>query len=91
VRALFPADWLDLALRGGEDYELLFTAPPDAWDAIAREVMHLSGVATAIGEVVPRQAGGSVVELIELDGTRHRLLPGAFDHFGIQAAESVQE
>jgi thiamine-monophosphate kinase len=91
VRALFPADWLDLALRGGEDYELLFTAPPDAWDAIAREVTHLGGVATAIGEVVPRPAGESVVEIIDVDGAWRRLLPGAFDHFGSQAAESAQE
>ena len=34
VRALFPDEWVDLALRGGEDYELLFTAPRAAWDAI---------------------------------------------------------
>ena len=30
VRALFPQEWLELATRGGEDYELLFTAPPAA-------------------------------------------------------------
>ena len=27
VKALFPDDWLHFATRGGEDYQLLFTAP----------------------------------------------------------------
>jgi thiamine-monophosphate kinase len=29
VRALFPDRWFDLATRGGEDYELLFTIPQE--------------------------------------------------------------
>ena len=31
VRWNFP-DWFDLATRGGEDFELLFTAPPEMFD-----------------------------------------------------------
>ena len=81
VRALFAEDWLALALRGGEDYELLFTAPPSIWNAIARHVSTAGGVVTAIGEIVSRDVDGPTFELIGLDGERHPLLPGAFDHF----------
>ncbi len=31
VNALFPNEWIELAMRGGEDYELLFTAAPGDW------------------------------------------------------------
>ena len=86
VRALFPEHWLELALRGGEDYELLFTAPPGAWDDLARETSAAGGVVTAIGEIVPRDAGGRALEIIDLDGRKRPLQPGAFDHFGAKEA-----
>jgi thiamine-monophosphate kinase len=85
VRALFPEEWLELALRGGEDYELLFTAPPDAWDTLVDEVATAGGVITAIGEIVPCTADNPVLEIVDLDGGRRPLLPGAFDHFGGQS------
>ena len=59
VRALFPDEWLDLALRGGEDYELLFTAPRHAWDAIEAAARQAGGTVTAIGEIVARGSGRS--------------------------------
>lgn len=41
---------LDLALFGGEDYELLFTVPPEYVDVLPRELFAATGVkATAIG------------------------------------------
>ena len=52
VRALFPDEWIELALRGGEDYELLFTAPRRAWDAIEDAARQAGGTVTAIGEIV---------------------------------------
>jgi thiamine-monophosphate kinase len=82
VRALFPAEWLPLALRGGEDYELLFTAPPGAWGALARAVAAAGGQATAIGEVVRRRNGEPVLTIVDGDGGRRPLEPGGFDHFG---------
>lgn len=40
----------DLALFGGEDYELLFTAPADRADVLAQELLAATGIkATAIG------------------------------------------
>ena len=83
VRALFPDDWLDLALRGGEDYELLFTAPRRAWDAIEAAARQAGGTVTAIGEIVAGESGTrQSIELVGRDGTRRTVSPGAFDHFG---------
>lgn len=81
VRALFPDAWLDLALRGGEDYELLFTAPSDAWPRIVEAMAGIGVEATAIGEIVPDAGRSTTVEMIEPDGSRHELPVGAFDHF----------
>jgi thiamine-monophosphate kinase len=82
VRALFPDDWLDLALRGGEDYELLFTAPHHAWDAIEAAAREAGGMVTAIGEMGPRGSGTLQIELVGRDGERHTMPRGAYDHFG---------
>jgi thiamine-monophosphate kinase len=81
VRALFPEDWLELALRGGEDYELLFTAPPSAWEGIALSANQVGGELTGIGVIVPLATETSAIELIDLDGSRRSADPGAFDHF----------
>lgn len=82
VQALFPDDWLALALRGGEDYELLFTTPPRAWEAIANEASAVGGSVTAIGEIVSRADAASTLEIVDAQGVPSSLLPGAFDHFG---------
>jgi thiamine-monophosphate kinase len=84
VRALFPDDWIDLAARGGEDYELLFTAPRRAWEAIELAVRQAGGTITAIGEVVPKDRGTGRIEVLGLDGALRSIAPGAFDHFGGQ-------
>ena len=79
--ALFPDDWLDLALRGGEDYELLFTAPPEAWDDIVSAAAAVGASVTAIGTILPRRTNESVLEMIDTNGVRQRVQAGAFDHF----------
>lgn len=82
VRALFPAEWNDLAFRGGEDYELLFTAPRRAWEGIEGAAQTSGGTVTAIGEVVGRESATPIIEITARDGTRRAASPGAFDHFG---------
>ena len=82
VRALFPDDWLELALRGGEDYELLFTAPAARWREIAAAIAHAGGTVSAIGEILARDGDGTPIRLIGLDGVVRPLREGAFDHFG---------
>jgi thiamine-monophosphate kinase len=71
-----------LALHGGEDYELVFTAPERLGGAIL-QALDLIGVrATLIGQVhqqlrtVPRLIG------VEPQGARHEVFPRGFDHFG---------
>jgi thiamine-monophosphate kinase len=81
LQALFPDDWLDLALRGGEDYELLFTARPESMPELEKAAAAVGGAVTGIGEIVASENGEVVIELIDLDGRPRRVLPGAFDHF----------
>jgi thiamine-monophosphate kinase len=78
----FPDDWLDLATRGGEDYELLFALPPAALDRLhescARESLPPPAV---IGTVLPF-TGGPPIVVRRPDGREEPIAGGAFDHFG---------
>lgn len=67
-------DVLDLVLRGGEDYELLFAAATDPRPVLAEAVPGLW--VTRIGEVL---AGDPVPRLVHADG-REETLAGGFDH-----------
>ena len=68
-----PTRALDLALHGGEDYELLFAAPPTA-----RVPRSLAGVRiTRIGSLVR----GSSISLLDSAGRRTPLKPGGWEHF----------
>jgi len=72
-------DTLKFALDGGEDYELLFTAPLRRLKEVLRRVPGGTGVAiTPIGRIVPRSRG---VRLVDPQGRRRPLVPGGFDHF----------
>lgn len=44
-------DVRELALTGGEDYELLFTVPPDRWDELDSGVNAGGGRVTRLGEI----------------------------------------
>jgi thiamine-monophosphate kinase len=79
VRALFPDRWFDLAARGGEDYELLFTASRDVFSRIQTAAAAISATVTAIGEVVER--GDDLLTLIDFNGKEQAVTRGAFDHF----------
>ena len=68
-----PGATLDLALHGGEDYELLFTAP-----ARARVPKQIAGIAvTPIGEVIR----GDRVFISDRSGRRKPLAPRGWEHF----------
>ena len=49
LRHAYLDDWLLLALSGGEDYELLFTAPPNVMDNLVNDT---EATATDIGYIV---------------------------------------
>ena len=64
---------IDLALHGGEDYELLFTAPKGK-----RIPKRIAGVSiTAIGKIIPSQG----VFLRSSSATLSRLQPQGWEHF----------
>jgi thiamine-monophosphate kinase len=69
-------DPVALAAAGGEDFELLFTASPDAFDRIARSLADGPGtVLTTIGEIVDRAEGYRLIDAggktLELRGWDH--------------------
>jgi thiamine-monophosphate kinase len=74
---IFPGATLAQALDGGEDYELLFTAPPGA-----KLPRALAGIPlTRIGRIVPVRKGRPTVTLVGQDGSKRPLEPGGWEHF----------
>lgn len=71
--ALADDEGLQFALHGGEDYELLFTAPPGR--RIPPKIGDVS--ITSIGTVTR----GRQIKLKTPDGKSHPLLPGGWQHF----------
>jgi thiamine-monophosphate kinase len=73
---IHAAATLAQALNGGEDYELLFTAPPTA--CLPRNI---AGVPiTPIGRILPRRPGRPAVTLLTSQG-REPLNPKGWQHF----------
>ena len=71
-----PLEW---ALSGGEDYELLFTAPPDKAEELAALVHRETGTpVTAIGEIVPAEEG---IKAVRESGEVLPLERGGWNHF----------
>jgi thiamine-monophosphate kinase len=74
-------DAREMAMAGGEDYELVFTCPVSAVEAITTAVVGETGTAvTSIGEIVE----GSGVRFLDASG--QPVKPGSrFDHFAGRA------
>jgi len=73
---LHPAATLAQALNGGEDYELLFTAP-----ASARLPRSISGIpVTRVGRIVPPRRGKPQIALVTPQG-KQPLEPRGWEHF----------
>ncbi len=75
LRSAFPDDCVRLALTGGEDYELLFTAPAAVMSQVARA---LNVPVSVIGEVVEGPPG---VTVLDEHGDALPLGAGGWDHF----------
>jgi thiamine-monophosphate kinase len=77
AQKLGPDAALQSALHGGEDYELLFTAP-----ASVSVPLSLAGVSiTRIGSLTRRRSGSPLMRLLAPDGRRVELKPGGWEHF----------
>jgi thiamine-monophosphate kinase len=71
-------DELELALTGGEDYELLFTSGPEKKGAVASVGEKLELPITAVGEIVPGEKG---VTVLDASGKPLKLAERGFEHF----------
>jgi len=77
-RSARGSEW-HFALRGGEDYELLFTAPPERAEDLARRITGETGTPVAvIGQILPRDHPS---ELVLPGGERVPLGGAGWDHF----------
>ncbi|TDA67710.1 MAG: thiamine-phosphate kinase [Clostridia bacterium] len=77
VAAFLGYDPLELALYGGEDYELLFTVAPGAVAKVARTLREAGIEVTPIGLVLPSGEGISSLRGLK----RSPLPPGGYEHF----------
>lgn len=77
ARKLHPESAIHDALHGGEDYELLFSAP-----STTRIPKSIAGVPiTRIGCLTPQRAQTPLLMLVASDGTRTPLIPAGWQHF----------
>ena len=72
-----PETVLDLVLSGGDDYELLFTAPVSSRDAVGAAATAAATPVTRVG-VVQAEAG---LQLVDETGARLMRRFASFDHF----------
>ena len=75
VRQSFGDDAIKLALSGGEDYELLFTAQGEVIDRVSRAI---ACPVTVVGEIV---AEPKMVKVIDEHGNELRLEKEGWEHF----------
>ena len=82
LKAAFPDEWLELALGGGEDYELLFVAPPAV---MRRAISAISPPPTVVGTITEYAGDGSAsaprVTLVDARGKPLDVAHGGWDHF----------
>jgi thiamine-monophosphate kinase len=75
LKAIFPSSWLNLALSGGEDYELLIAAR----ESVIRSAQGVISTPIAIiGEIVEADAGLTV---LDAGGKPLNISAGGWDHF----------
>jgi thiamine-monophosphate kinase len=73
----------DLALTGGEDFELVFTAAPDANLPARRGAIPV----TRVGRLVSGESGA--IRVLNADGSERRVLQAGWRHFRSKVAEDV--
>ena len=80
LRQAFPADHLDLALHGGEDYLLLFTAPESVMNHVLPSLPAPPEGAAILGEITAGPPGQ--VTLVAANGSETAIGRAGWDHFG---------
>jgi len=72
----------EAVLSGGDDYELCFTAPPRRRAAVITAAARARTPIMLIGNVVGRQSGQPLVQVLDSVGRPLKLARKGFDHFG---------
>lgn len=75
--ALSPSWLRTCTLSGGDDYELVFTAPPAQRDAVEQASQQAGTTVTRVGRIVDT----SGIELVDAQGQRLSERFSSFDHF----------
>ena len=76
ARKAFPEDFLRFAVGGGEDYELLVTAPSGLLESIVSEFPNLI---TIVGRIEPPSQ--EEVSIFDNNGSLVNLVSGGWNHF----------
>lgn len=77
LKETFPQEWLELALHGGEDYQLLFAADPGRMEQV---LALLPQPAAVVGEVVAGEPGR--ISILDVHGQEIAIHSAGWDHFG---------
>lgn len=83
TRHTYPAlnltsqQWLELALTGGDDYELLFTASADKRQLVAQASLASRTLVQRIGSIKPGQG----IQVLDASGSALKTAYASFDHF----------
>ena len=81
LKSAFPDEWLQLAMGGGEDYELLFTASGSIMSRVSRL---LPTPVTVIGEI---EEGPTRVTVLDEASASMPVDAGGWDHFASPRAD----
>jgi len=76
VIACFGESGLAMALTGGEDYELLFTAGPQIMNKVIKA---MPASVTVVGEITAENTGK--VKMVDNSGKLYRIKKTGWDHF----------
>ena len=76
--AIYSKNPVHMALSGGEDYELLFTAPPEKREKISSLSRSLRIPITCVGKILPK---AKKLTIVREDGTTYVPSRFGFDHF----------
>jgi thiamine-monophosphate kinase len=68
---------LDYVLSGGDDYELVFTAPPARREAVQAAARQTGTPVTRIGQIEAEPG----IRVVDANGQPVRRSYGSFDHF----------
>lgn len=80
LRALPDARQREFVFTGGDDYELLFTAPAGAEAAVRSAAARVRVSVNRIGDIRAADTGAPLI-VVDADGRAMDIAPRAFDHF----------